>query len=421
MIKKNDISKVNFFFNLLSQYGLQAAKYIIPLVSLPYLARVLGPEAYGVRTYVLSVMTMVQTFADYGFSLSATKDIVEVRNDRDAVNKIVGSVFIAKGLLSLVILLCLAMLIKVIPLLNENWLYTLIAFIAVILTSYMPDYIFMAYEKMGIITKRFIVSKVVGVILLFIFVHDSSDLLLVPLCDVISSVIAITWSIFCMYRDYGIIPMRAPFKSAFSSLKRSTIYFTTNFSSTLFNSFTTLSLGIFFKDNVGLAYWGIAISAISAVQSLYTPISNSLYPYMLSKRDLAFFRRGLALSLLPVLIGSILFFNLSELIMTLLGGREYVNGTAILQGMSPILFFSFYSIMLGWPSLGTVGLEKELAVTAYIAGAFNVISILILGISGNATFVSFALVRSIAELLLCLSRYVLACRKGILPYLVFSK
>ena len=58
--KNNDSSSGTklFLTNLLSQYGLQLAKYIIPLLTLPYLARVLSLDGYGIRSYVLSAMTL---------------------------------------------------------------------------------------------------------------------------------------------------------------------------------------------------------------------------------------------------------------------------------------------------------------------------------------------------------------------------
>lgn len=68
--------------NLFSQYGLQVAKYIIPFLTLPYLARVLGADAYAIRAYVLSLMTFVQVFLDCGFNLSATKEVVTLRSNK---------------------------------------------------------------------------------------------------------------------------------------------------------------------------------------------------------------------------------------------------------------------------------------------------------------------------------------------------
>ena len=59
-----------FYSNVVWQYGLQIVKYIFPLITLPYLTRVLLPEGYAIYAYVVSFMTFAQTFVDFGFNLS---------------------------------------------------------------------------------------------------------------------------------------------------------------------------------------------------------------------------------------------------------------------------------------------------------------------------------------------------------------
>ena len=400
--------------NVIAQYGLQLAKYLMPMITLPYLARVLGPDGYGVRTYVLSVMTLAQSVADYGFSLSATKEITAARENKNEIGKIISSVYASKLILCAAILLVLSAGTMFVPILRENYLYTFFAFISVVFTTYLPDYLFMAFEKMGIITTRYVVSKSVGVVLTLLLVKSEHDLLLVPICDIVVSCIALVWSWKSVRDDYGIqLSITSPV-SVFSSLKASTIYFATNFSSTLFNSFSTLMLGMFITQNALLAYWGVAMSALGAVQSLYTPISTSLYPHMLSNQNFGLFHRLIRLSIIPALFGTILFYLLADFIMLVLGGESYVQGSYVIKTLSPILFFSFYSIMFGWPSLGACGAEKQLALTAFLSGAFNVIAVLATCITGFASLVSISLIRVLAELILCLLRVRYARKMGLL-------
>lgn len=65
--------------NIRSQYLLQIAKYIVPFVTLPYLTRVLGADAYSVRVYVLSIMTILQSVIDFGFTNYGTLLIAKAR------------------------------------------------------------------------------------------------------------------------------------------------------------------------------------------------------------------------------------------------------------------------------------------------------------------------------------------------------
>ncbi len=67
--------------NIIWQYGLQVLKYVFPLILVPYLTRVLGTGGYAVYAYVLSFMGIVQTLADFGFMLSGTKQVVDLRDN----------------------------------------------------------------------------------------------------------------------------------------------------------------------------------------------------------------------------------------------------------------------------------------------------------------------------------------------------
>ena len=64
-------------------YGMSIAKIVFPLLTLPYLTRVLSVESYGVVSYVKAVMQYMQLVVDFGFMLSGTKDIVNAKNDHE--------------------------------------------------------------------------------------------------------------------------------------------------------------------------------------------------------------------------------------------------------------------------------------------------------------------------------------------------
>ena len=76
----------------------QVAKILFPFITLPYLTRVLTTETYGCVSYVKTTMTYMQLFVDFGFVLSATKDIVKARDDQDKVGLIVGDTLLARCL-----------------------------------------------------------------------------------------------------------------------------------------------------------------------------------------------------------------------------------------------------------------------------------------------------------------------------------
>ena len=104
-----DIKTKRLVKNTMFLYIMTFVKLVLPLITLPYLTRVLSKDAYGVVSYVKSCMAYVQLIIDCGFILSATKEVVEIFNSGDAdVNKklgrVVGNVYAAK--LSLMMVRC---------------------------------------------------------------------------------------------------------------------------------------------------------------------------------------------------------------------------------------------------------------------------------------------------------------------------
>lgn len=167
-----------------------------PLVTLPYLTRVLTVDGYAVVSYVKSAMVYMQIFMDFGFLLSATKDIVLAGGNKEAVSEILGETLQAKILLAIcgfviVLVACLA-----IPLLRENMLYTFFAYIAVAMTILLPDFLFRGIEKMQNITIRFIIMRGIATALTFVCIKDDNQLMLIPVLDIIGTIAAVVWTWF---------------------------------------------------------------------------------------------------------------------------------------------------------------------------------------------------------------------------------
>ena len=85
--------------NTFSLYAMNIVKLIFPLLTLPYLTRILSTETYGVVTYVKSLIVYVQLFLDFGFLLSATKNIVVAKNNKKKINSIIGNTLFEKIIL----------------------------------------------------------------------------------------------------------------------------------------------------------------------------------------------------------------------------------------------------------------------------------------------------------------------------------
>lgn len=408
--ENNPVMKHSAFYkNTLWQYVLQFIKYLLPLLTLPYLTRILEPEGYAVYAYVASFMTFAQTFVDFGFNLSGTKSVASAQ-DQD-LGLLVGSISQARVLLCVLAGGACVAIGCFIPIMRENAMYAALAYIAVCGRALAPDFLFQGKEQMAPITLRYLASKGTSTVLTFVFVRSSSDLLWVPVLDIVASAIALVWSFRVADRLFGLRIQWAAPERVLHELCVSGYYCLSNMASAAFSGFTTLVIGIAISDAAQISYWSLTMSAVSAVQSLYSPITNSLYPHMVVGGDFRFAKRLIALSLPFVLGGTVLFCVVADFIVLILGGPEYLPAAYLLRIVSPVLFFSFYGMLIGWPILGAMGKVKELTKTTVVSSMTSAAALCLVTLSGSSSVSFFALIRCATEFLMCVLR-VYECRKA---------
>ncbi len=133
---------------------------------------------------------------------------------------------------------------------------------------------------------------------------------------------------------------------------------------------------------------------------------------MRAKDNSSFSLKKLYLLCLPVLLaGMVAFFLLSRPVMWLLGGDEYLNGSYVLAILSPIILFSFYVQLSGWPSLGAVGKVKELTITTVWGTLFHLFELVLLAMFTHYELWLVASARVLSEGVTAVLR-IIECRKA---------
>lgn len=381
----------------------QLAKILFPFITLPYLTRVLTTDTYGTVAYVKTVMNYLQIFVDFGFVLSATKDIVKVREKKEKLEYVIGDTLIGRALLGLAGFVIIVILAYSLPILKQNIFYTILAYIAVFESIFLFDYLFRGLEKMHIITIRFIVMKIISTIFTFILIKSDDDFLFIPILDIISSGIAI------MMVGYEIkkmnIKMRfSSLKKALISIKESFVYFLSNIATTSFNALSTIIIGIY-AGATEVAYWSVCMQIIGTITACYNPISDGIYPEMIKNKNIKLIKLVIKIFTPIIIVGCILAFFLAKPGLMILGGEEYLPAVPIFRLLIPVLLFSFPAIVLGWPTLGAVEKEKETTMSTVFSIILHVFLLAILIFTDNFNLINVAIVRSLTEAFLMLIRY----------------
>ena len=379
------------------------AKILFPFITLPYLTRVLSTDTYGTVTYVKTVMTYMQLLVDFGFVLSATKDIVKVRENKEKLGYVIGDTMMARIILGIVGFILIVILSLTLPILKANILYTILSYLVVFMSIFLMDFLFRGIEKMHIITIRFIVMKIISTIFTFILIKNDGDALLIPILDIISSFIAVLL-VFYEMKKMKIKIHFSKIKNAIASIKDSFIYFLSNVASTSFNALSTIIMGIYIGATE-VAYWGVCMQIIGSIQACYTPISDGIYPEMIKNKNINLINKVIKIFFPIVVVGCILAFFLAEPGFMLLGGEAYLPAGPIFRILIPTLFFGFFAIIYGWPALGAIGKTKETTLSTIISIVVYIGLLFGLVVTNSFTLIHVAIVRSITEFILFATRY----------------
>lgn len=386
----------------------QISKILFPFVTLPYLTRVLSTDSYGVVAYVKTVMNYMQIFVDFGFVLSATKDIVKNTENKEKMEYIIGDTMIARIALGLIGFIIVLILSLILPILRNNIVYTILSYIVIFESIFLMDFLFRGIENMHIITIRFIVMKTISTILTFFLIKNDSNLLLIPILDICSSLVAVVL-VFFEVKKRNLKMRFSGLKNVINSIKDSFIYFISNVATTSFNALSTIIIGIYLSTT-DVAYWGLCMQIIGAIQACYTPISDGIYPEMIKTKNLNLIKKILKIFIPIVFIGCVLSYFLSNIVFMILGGQSYLNAIPIFRLLIPTLFFGFLDIIFGWPTLGAIGKSKENTLSTIISISVYIILLICLLITKSFTLLNIAICRSITEVVLFGTRY-FYCRK----------
>lgn len=385
-----------------------AVKMVFPLITLPYLTRVLSIDNYGFVSYVKAFTSYMQLILDFGFLLSATKTIATLYagKSRDKLTKIgnvVGDTTCEKGLLALIGGFATFIAILFIPILHENILFTFCYYISCVITIFLPDYLFRGIEKMEYVAIPYTAAKTVVVVLTILLVKSNKDLLLIPLLEIAGNSVAVLFA-FIFFKKLNINISISGIRTWMSDLLESGVYFVSNFATTIFGAMTTIIVGLFMsKSNV--AYWSICMQIVSAAKAMYSPISNSIYPYMVTNKSMKLIHKIVAWISGPIILATLVVFLFGEKILIIIGGVEYGYAGYVLKFLLPVLIASFYSMLYGWPVLGAIGKVNETTVTTLAAAVIQIIGIVLLIITDNFNLITLAICCSISETFLFVIRY----------------
>lgn len=391
-------AKSKLFQNTVMLYVLTFSSYFFNFVTIPYQTRVLGPELFGKIGMALAISTYFKLLFDFGFILSATEEISKNRDNHKRISRIITAVSILKLFLIAIGLVAFFIIVLAVPELSEYRLLYLLYFVYVAIDSLQPDYLYRGIEEMKVITIRNVVIKAIFTVLVFVFLKERSQYLLIPIFYIAGSVVALIAVYYHTFKKLGYKICRVTKKDVKDMFDNSKIFFLSRIASTLYGATNTFILGLIYPSGNTLGYYSSSEKVLQAGRSMMSPISDSVYPYMVKRKDFRMIKKILTMLMPFITIACVIGFILSDKLCIMLFGAEYSGSSAVLRLMIPILWLTLPSYILGFPTMTPLGLKKEANYTVIIGSVFHIIGIGILLLFGALNLYSICALTIITEL-----------------------
>lgn len=359
--------KKNFFYSSI----LTTANYIFPLITYPYVSRILGVTNIGLYNFVDSIINYFIMFSMMGIGIIGIREIAATQENKNEKNKVFSSLFILNAALTLLALVILIVCIFTVPDLRENKGLMYVGVLKLISNLFLIDWFYKGLEKFKYITNVTITIKLLYVVSVFIFVKGSNDYtiyyLLCTLMITLNAIANFIYAFKYVKLDFKSLNIRKYIKTNF-------VLGVYCFLTSMYTSFNVAYLG-FVSSTTEVGYYATGTKLFSIIIALYTAFTGVVQPRMSSLLSENKFDEFIGLIkkstdfLLAITVPAVLFTcAFSPEIIKIISGEGYEGAIIPTRIVMPLIFIIGYEQILVIQILTPLKKDKQILINS-ISGA----------------------------------------------------
>jgi PST family polysaccharide transporter len=363
--------------NVIGLYWLQIATFVVPLITLPYIARVLGPSAFGLVVFSQGFSFVLMAIIDWGFTYDGVRAVAERRDDPAELTRVVDRIRGAQLLLAAASVLIALGALVVVPKFASHPVFLLLSWLAAVAGGLAPTWFFMGIEQMRLSSLISLGFRFVGAGLTFALVRGPAQAWVVMALFAASAVTTLIALDVRMYRRVRLMMPRL--RASWRALRGAAALFVGTVAATLYTSFNVVLVGLF-EPSAAVAHFGAAERILRVSLQVLAPLGTAVYPRLAAlqaaeRHDRA--RQLLSIAVVVVtMIGLVLAGGLAlgaPLIVHVLYGHAFVHySVGILRVLVLIVPIAIVGAIAGaW--LMTLHMDRRVVVIVLRAGVLNVV------------------------------------------------
>lgn len=375
--------------NLSYMLLVQVANYLLPLINIPILARVFGPENFGLITYITAIVAYFVLIVDYSFNFTGVR-----RASKKNVNqeKIFNTICTARIILFFICVILFSIFVYLVEDLKKYYLLMWVFFLSCIIPIFSNMWFLQANNKFKAIAIFNFSSKLIITIGIILLIKTKDDLLRYAIILNFSNLIISLIGFYYIIKKFSIKLQWVNFIEVVNYLKDDRYIFLSSVVTNLYTTTGVVLLG-FLSNKTEVGYYGSAQKLIDLAKNLVAiPIYQIIFPILTMKFEESHYLGLTAVKKILPLFNVLVFFVILTLILTgyfsilILFGKEFLPSYTILIILSFGLFAVFYGILIGGQIMLNLGLDKEFVKIQLVVSMLSItLTCIILPFGGSIT------------------------------------
>lgn len=391
-ISKNHLVKNGFFL-----YILTFSNYFIGLLLFPYISRVLSVQGFGLVGFSMSYVLAFQVIVEFGFMISATAAISKHRSDSEKVSEIIATTMYAKCILAVISVALFSLTALFVPMVRDHLLIVSLFLVNSLLSAMLPDFFFRGVEQMKTITIRAVGIRALSLLLVVAFVHNESQIMLIPIAFIIANALSLAIAMITMGKA-GVKLKRVQAMQAIESIRESMVFFFSRLAVSVNQSIGAFLLGLKYSPtSIETGIFAGATRISLASEMMLAPVSDSIYPHMVHKKDYRLFRKVILVGGILWFVGCLVAFVFANTICAIILGPDYAVAGDYLRILLLGNFMAFFSNMFGYNALTPIGKSNHANIALLVSAGVSVIICSLLWITDSINLVSVCSVIALAN------------------------
>ncbi len=264
-------------YNFIMNFALTGAQILFPLITFPYISRVLLAEGSGKVSFASSVAYYFMMVASLGIPTYGIRACAKVRDDKEALSKTVHEIFFINLLMTILVLIAYLISVNVVPRFAQDRALFYINGINVFLNMFGMNWVYQALEQYDYITFRSIIFKLISVVMMFILVHTQDDYVIYGAIMVFA---AVGGNVFAFLRLRRIIYVKKfDDYDIKGHLKPIMILFAQNVAVSIYVNLDIVMLGLM-KTDTDVGYYNAAVRIKTLLTVFVSSLGGVLLPRM---------------------------------------------------------------------------------------------------------------------------------------------